>query len=382
MKHSYFPISLLLASLLILAGSSSLFAQEEIRNKPNGGYVFTIEKNHAATAVKNQGSSGTCWSFSTVSFFESELIRMGKGEFDLSEMYIVRHTYPQKADLYVRMHGKANFGPGGLFRDVLKVHDEFGLVPESAYSGKTIRPDRHMHGEMDKVLKGLVESFTADGMKGLTPKWQEVIGSVLDVYLGEVPTEFEYDGKTYTPQSFGKELGLNSEDYVELSSFTHHPYYEPFVLEVPDNWDWSRVYNLPLDELEAVVDHALDNGHTVAWDADVSERYFAHREAVAVVPMEGESVPQEPSPEKEITPEVRQKSFNNFSTTDDHLMHITGYAKDQNGSPYYIVKNSWGESNACGGFVYVSKPYFRYKTIHVLLHKDAIPAATQEKLGL
>lgn len=363
--------------------SSLLFGQEEIRNKPNGGYVFTIEENHAATEVKNQGSSGTCWSFSTLSFFESELIRMGKGEVDLSEMYIVRHTYPQKADLYVRMHGKSNFGPGGLFRDVLKVKDEFGLVPESVYSGKTIRPDRHTHGEMDKVLLSLVESFTEDGMKGLTPKWKEVIGSVLDVYLGEVPEEFEYEGKTYTPQSFSKELGLSTDNYVELSSFTHHPYYKPFVLEVPDNWDWSQVYNLPLDELEASVDHALRNGHTVAWDADVSERTFAHREGVAVMPLAGNSVPAEPSPEQNITAEMRQEGFDTFSTTDDHLMHITGIAKDQNGTSYYIVKNSWGQkSNQCGGIVYVSKAYFRAKTIHVLLHKDAIPAATKNQLGL
>lgn len=382
MKRHLLPlISLLLFAFFFDPAVSS--AQEVIRNTPDGGYLFTIEENQASTEVKNQGSSGTCWSFSTLSFFESELIRQGKGEFDLSEMYVVRHTYPQKADLFVRMHGNANFGPGGLFRDVLKVQDEFGLVPESAYSGKTIRPDRHMHGEMDKVLKGMVESFTSNNMKGLTPKWQDAIGAVLDVYLGEAPKEFEYKGKSYTPVSFAAELGLNSEDYVELSSFTHHPFYQSFVLEVPDNWDWSRVYNLPLDELEATVDHALKNGHTVAWDADVSEKYFSHRQAVAVVPLAGSQVPLEPAEEKEITPEIRQKGFDHFSTTDDHLMHITGIAKDQKGSPYYIVKNSWGQtSNQCGGYVYVSKPYFRYKTIHVLVHKDAIPAATREKLGL
>ncbi|MEM7372420.1 MAG: C1 family peptidase [Bacteroidota bacterium] len=377
MKRHLFILPILILSM------SVVFGQEVIRNTPEGGYLFTIEHNQGATAVKNQGSSGTCWSFSTLSFFESELIRKGKGEFDLSEMYIVRHTYPQKAELYVRMHGNANFSPGGLFRDVLNVQDQFGLVPESVYSGKTIRPDRHTHIEMDRVLLSMVESFTSDNMKGLTPKWKEVIGSVLDVYLGEIPQEFEYKGKPYTPISFAEELGLKSEDYIELSSFTHHPYYQSFVLEVPDNWDWSRVYNLPLDELEATVDYALQNGHTVAWDTDVSEKYFSHGKAVAVVPQEGRTVPQEPGPEKEITPELRQKGFDQFSTTDDHLMHIVGMAKDQKGSPYYIVKNSWGQSsNQCGGYVYVSKPYFRYKTIHVMIHKDALPADTRQKLGL
>ncbi|MEM7657735.1 MAG: C1 family peptidase [Bacteroidota bacterium] len=376
--------------LLALLTTSPLFGQEEIRNRPDGNYLFTIEKDLAATEVKSQGRSGTCWSFSTVSFFESELIRQGKGQHDLSEMFVVRHVYERKAELYVRMHGKANFGPGGLLHDANKVYKRHGMVPESAYSGKTISPRYHDHGEMDEVLLSMVEGLV--GRDKPSSRWKAAIGAVLDAYLGEIPESFSYEGNTYTPESFANFLGINPDDYVELTSFTHHPYYEKSVLEVPDNWDWHQMWNVPLDELVEAAEHALDQGYTVAWDADVSEKTFSHRNAVAIIPeqpfrslsaAEQAELFNSPQPEKEITAEDRQAGFDDLSTTDDHLMHIIGLAKDQQGSPYFVVKNSWGQgSNQCGGYLYVSQPYYRSKTIHIMLHKDALPADLKEKLGL
>ena len=380
------------ALLLLSLFGSQLFAQEEIRNRPDGNYVFSIVKDLATTEVKDQGSSGTCWSFSTVSFFESELIRQGKGRYDLSEMFVVRKAYETKAGLYLRMHGKSNFGPGGLFHDVNKVYSKFGMMPEAAYTGKTIDPDKHTHGEMDRLLLGMVQTLSGDIQNKLSPRWKAAVSAVLDAYLGTVPETFEYEGESYTPQSFADHLGLDPAEYVELTSFTHQPYYEETVLEVPDNWDWHRMWNVPLDELIGTARHALKENYTVAWDADVSERTFSHRNGVAVIPETNYSAMSQaarselfdsPQPEKQITPELRQASFDDFSTTDDHLMHIVGLATDQQGSPYFMVKNSWGQdSNQCGGYLYVSEAYYRYKTIHIMIHKDALPKELKKKLGL
>ncbi|MDP5172610.1 MAG: aminopeptidase [Bacteroidia bacterium] len=379
-----------LVLLFLMLGSLPLIAQEEIiRNKPGGHYEFTIETSLDATPVKDQASSGTCWSFSTVSFFESELLRMGKGQYDLSEMYVVRQIWPMKADQYVRMHGSARLSGGGLFHDVNTIFSQSGMMPESAYSGKLVNPGQHNHNKMEAIIESFVEAVVKNRKKQLTSQWDDALEGILDAYLGEVPETFEYRGETYTPQSFAESLELDMNDYVELMSFQFQPYYQQSVLMVPDNWDYHAMWNLPLDELVATVDHALEQGYTVAWDADVSEKTFSHRNGVAVIPWidwnemnatQQAEVFDHPQKEMDITEELRQAAFDDQRTTDDHLMHITGIAKDQNGHKYYLVKNSWGDSNACGGYVFVSEAYFRYKTIHVMLHKDGVPASVAGKL--
>ena len=384
-------VLLLNCVLLIVLSSSLLQAQEEvIVNKKDGGYLFTIESKIAATPVKSQDRTGTCWSFSTVSFMESELLRMGKGDYDLSEMFVVRNVYPIKAELHLRMHGNSTFGPGGTFHDVNNVFRKYGMVPESVYSGKLEEGAKLDHSEMDAFVESLCKAANDRRNKNLSPKWKEALNAVLDTYMGVVPEEFTYKGKSYTPQSFAQSLKIDPDEYIELSSFTHQPWYKKFVLEIPDNWDWNQVWNVPLDELVEVVNHALRSGYSVAWDADVSEKTFSHRNGVAVIPekdwnamntAERTELFQTPGKEKTVSAELRQESFDNFSTTDDHLMHIVGLVKDQNGTLYYMVKNSWGDkTNQCGGYVYVSEAYFRYKTIHILLHQDGMPKEVMKKL--
>ncbi|MDP5172611.1 MAG: C1 family peptidase [Bacteroidia bacterium] len=369
------------ALLLILPAMA--FAQEEtITNKPGGGYHFTIEVEHGVTSVKNQSRSSTCWSFSTLSFLESELMRMGKGEYNLSEMYVVRNTYLEKARKYVRMHGSLNFAGGGAFHDVTAVLKTNGLVPESAYPGLIGGSSSHNHGELDAVTKAVCDAVIEH--EELSSRWFPAFTAILDAYLGEYPASFEYNGQSFTPTTFTASLGLNADDYVELSSYTHHPFYETFMLEVPDNWDSKQVYNLPIDEMMATIDHALENGYTVAWAADVSEKGFLYRDGVAVVPANGDftAAKDAPLPQLTISQDIRQEAFDNFETTDDHGMHITGIAKDQNGDKYYIVKNSWGDSNACGGYLYASEAYVRYKTMDVMVHKASVPKKVAKKLGL
>lgn len=376
--------------LILFLASLPLVAQEEtIRNKPGGNYEFTVEVSLDATPVKDQGRSGTCWSFSTVSFLESELLRTGKGQHDLSEMYVVRQIWPMKADQYVRMHGSARLSGGGLFHDVNTIYSHTGIMPEAAYSGKMVDPSQHNHGEMEAMIESFVKAVAQNKNKQLTPQWDDALEGILDAYLGEVPETFEYMGESYTAESFAESLELDMDEYVELMSFDFQSYNEQSVLMVPDNWDYARMWNVELDDLVATVDHALENGFTIAWDADVSEKYFSHRNSLAVVPAsdwadmsadERTALFMAPQPEMKITAENRQEAFDNQNTTDDHLMHITGMAKDQNGTKYYLVKNSWGDSNSCGGYVYVSEAYFRYKTIHVLLHKDGVPAGVAGKL--
>ncbi len=369
------------------------------------GYQFEIKKVIPHTSVKDQHRSGTCWSFSGISFFESELIRLGKGEHDLSDMFIVRQAYSEKARKYVRMHGHLNFGAGGAFHDIILVWNKFGIVPEAAFDGLTIDEENHIHGEMDEVLKSYVDAIVKNKNKKLTPNWHQGFESILDVYLGQYPEKFSYQGKEYTPASYAKELNLKMEDYVTISSFTHHPFYDKFIIELPDNWVYGDVYNVPLDEMMEVIDFALEQGFTVAWASDVSEKGFAYRKGVAVVPtlktenMEGSELLkwqemsakereaqlyklENPGNELEITQEVRQKAFDNYETTDDHGMHIVGTATDQNGTPYYYVKNSWAASNDYDGFFYASKAFIAYKTTNVMIHKDALPKKIAKKLGL
>jgi len=367
-------------------------------------YTFTVVKENPITSIKNQFNTGTCWSFSGVGFLESELLRMNKGEHDLSEMYIVRKNYEDKAVKYARLHGNLNFSPGGSFADVVETIDDYGIFPDSIYKGLHYGTDSHDHGEMDKVLKGYMKSLVENNT--LTTAWFNGFKGILDAYLGEVPQTFIYEGKRYTPQSFAALLGLKSDDYVSLTSFTHHPFYSKFPIEIPDNWRWADSYNLPLDEMIAVIDNAIMNGYTVAWASDVSEPGFS-RLGIAIVPDENapenagsdqakwldlspreknnfvrEKIGREILKEKTITQEMRQQDFDNFKTTDDHGMQIYGIANDQNGNKYYMVKNSWGMTGPYNGIWYASEAYVRYKTTSIVVNKKALPPAIVKKIGL
>jgi len=394
---------LLSVFILALFSSFSLFAQ----NEDDNGYEFKTIKRLDATSVKNQYRSGTCWSFSGISLLESEMLRKGKESVDLSEMWIVRHAYSDKAKKYVRFHGNLNFAGGGAFHDVTNMIEKYGIVPENVYNGLEYGTEKHVHGELDAVLKGYVDKVLENKNKKITPVWHKGFDNILDVYLGEKPKSFTYQGEEYTPKSFAEEfVGLDMNDYIELSSYTHHPFYSKFILEVPDNWAYDEVYNLPVDELMKVMDNAIMNGYTVAWAADVSEKGFSWKNGVAIVPNEDiENLEgmerdkwadlseeerkermysfEKPVPEKEITQEMRQKAFNNWQTTDDHGMHITGIAEDQNGTKYYIVKNSWSDDDHIyDGYFYASESFVRYKTMDIMIHKDALPEDIEEKLDL
>jgi bleomycin hydrolase len=382
-------LTLILSTFL---GYSIIGQAQTFNNKKNGGFVFTTEKEITYTSVKNQHKSSTCWSFSTLSFLESELARMGKPVVDLSEMFVVRNTYSIKGQKFVRMQGTINFGPGSEFHDAINILRLKGLVPDQVYpiKGGLTKPEQN---EADNVLKAMLNEIikAPDGGK-LSPNWKDAYEGALDGYYGKLPDSFEFNGKKYTPKSFAAELGLNADDYVEIGSYTHHPLYEKFILEVSDNWSWGEVYNVPLNELQQIADNAIMNNFTVAWASDVSEFGFSHKNGVAIVPVkdksdmnqaEKDSAFNKPYEERIITQEMRQQAFDNLTTTDDHGMHIVGMAKDQNGKKYYMVKNSWGtESNDLGGILYVSTAYFNYKTTSILVHKKAIPADILKKLNI
>lgn len=394
-KIKLFTLSALVVTLFI---SASIFAQS--------GYTFTDVKRLPATPVKDQYRSGTCWSFSGISFFESELLRMGKGEFDLSEMFSVRVCYAEKAQKYARLNGTINFAGGGGFNDVTMTFSKFGMVPDEAYPGLNYGKDKHVHGESDAVLKGYMDAVIKNENKELSTAWFPAFQGILDAYFGKYPETFTYKGKSYTPKSFQAELGLNMDDYVMISSFSHHEFYKPFILEVPDNWGWGEVYNVKIDELTEIIDYAVDKGYTVAWACDVSEKGFSWKNGLAVVPSEEiadldglekskwEALsPREKTDlfydfskirkEKTITQELRQKSFDNLTTTDDHGMHITGISTDQNGTKYYIVKNSWNvDGNSYKGYLNASQAFVKYKTTSLLVHKESIPKEIRKKLGI
>jgi bleomycin hydrolase len=393
-----------MAAIIALILSFTFLSAQDVDEKQDT-YQFTHIKEIPVTDVKNQFRSGTCWSFSGLSFLEAEIIRMGKGEFDLSKMWIVRFTYLEKAIKYVRMHGHMNFSAGGAFHDVFNMIDKYGIVPENVYQGLEYGEDKHVHGEVDIILKNYVDAVKANKNRKLSTAWIDGYNGVLDAYFGKVPAEFEYKGKDYTPKTFADYLGINKSDYINLTSYTHHPFYETFIMEIPDNWAWGHAYNVPIDELMEIFDYAINNGFTVCWGSDVSEKGFSWTNGIAINPEEErpdldglersrwENLSakerekllfsfEEIVPEKQVTQEMRQIAFDNFQTTDDHGMVINGIAKDQNGTKYYLVKNSWDTSNKYDGFLYASESFVKYKTMNIVVHKEAIPKNIQKKLNI
>ncbi len=367
----------------IILSAFSLFACVAFSQEYKFQHVIDLE----TLPVVSQDKTGTCWSYATTSFIESEIIRTTGKRIDLSEMYNVRNTYMEKAENYVMRQGAARFSQGGLAHDVLNSVQKHGLVPLDAFHGKEESDKMHDHSEVEKALKGMLDGFA--NTKKLSPKWKQAVIAVLDVYMGENPTEFTFEGKKYTPKSFLTYTKINPKDYISLTSFTHQPFYESFILNIPDNFSNGSFYNLPLDEFIENIDNALARGFSVALDCDVSEIGFSAKEGVAVVPVNTDDKEKmflkEIQPEVVVTPALRQQEFENFNTQDDHLMHITGKVKDQKGNIYYAVKNSWGSGServGNNGYIYMSVAYLKLKTIAVLVHKDALVTKTKKTLKL
>ena len=346
----------------------------------------------ANTSVKNQASSGTCWSYSTNSFLESEMLHAGRQPVELAQIFSARNVYADKADNYIRLHGAVSWGDGGACHDVINMYAKYGAMPQSVYTGLQYGTTKNKFAEMQEVLKAMLDAWVKNPNGKLSPNWKNAFNAVMDSYLGVVPQTFTWNGKTYTPRSFADEVvGLNPADYVELSSFTDHPYYKKTMLMVPDNWSMDKVYNVKMNDITDIIDNAVKQGYTVAWATDVSEKYFSWKNGVAYVPEkdyddmsddEKKNMFDGTKPERVITPELRQTAFDNYTTTDDHGMHIVGLAKDQSGREYYIVKNSWGTTNDYKGYLYVTKAYVQYKTTAFLLNKKAIPQELRSKMNM
>lgn len=393
----------LMLFVAVLAIGTPVHAQD---SKENKGYVFSPAISLKYTPVKDQSKSGTCWSFATVSFLESELLRTGKGSYDLSEMFFVHHAYINKGERFVRYQGTSNFGPGGQAHDVINVLRTNGIATEQEYPGLIKGELKHDHSELDAVLHAFLKAVVDKKGNKLTAAWPVAYQSILNSYLGEMPDKSGNLVDNSKKSDNSKTLGLNPDDYIELTSYTHHPFYSAFQLEIPDNWSGGLYYNLPIDELVSVMHNSLKNGYTVCWDGDVSDRGFSHGNSLAIIPEiqpvsnEGTEMAKwekmtdkernelaynfkEIRKEKNITQEMRQVAFNNYQATDDHLMHIVGVVNDQNNKPYFVVKNSWADnSNSNGGLLNMSEAYVRLNTIAILVHKNAIPADIKKKLNL
>ena len=395
--------------LSAFACSMAVFINAQtLTNIKGSSYAFSEVVRHDATPVLSQGYTATCWSFSALSFFESEMMRKGiENPPILSQMYVARKAYEGKAEKFIRMDGKINFAQGGAFHDIPWVFNRYGIVPNEVYNGLNYGLDRHNHRELYTVLNGYMQGVLKfvdeKGNKPLSPAWSEGFAGILDAYLGVDPKEFTYNGEQYTPKSYAEKTGLNMEDYVSLTSFTHFDNYQTCQLAIQDNWAWGTSYNVALEDLQSAAEYALKNGYTVAWGADVSEKGFNFRKGLAIVPEDESTIDVKgkdnnnfsdagadkssnafytPVKELSITPELRQAQYDNKTTTDDHGMHITGIYKDQNNTTYFLVKNSWGTANYPEGYLYVSENYFKLKTINIYLHKDALPEDLKKKLNL
>ena len=403
----------ILVSVGFFCMTFNYYGQDTIKNSEKSNYRFEKIVHLDATPVQSQGFAGTCWSFSGLSFFESELMRMGNKKSPiLSEMYVVRKAYEEKADKYIRMDGKSNFGQGGGFVDIPYVINKYGIVPEEAYLGLNYGKNNHDHNELFSVLDGAVQGMlkhSKDEMdkqhsNGITKTWKLAVSGILDAYLGKEPQTFKYEGKEYTPKSYAQSLKLDMNNYVSITSYMNEPLYQPTQLAIPDNWLWESSYNVKLDELFTIVEHALKNGYTIAWGADVSEIGFSFRDGLAIVPEDDATIEVNgrdnknfsdagakkisnafltPVKEKVITPEMRQEGYDTKLTTDDHGMHIVGMYKDQAGTKYFLVKNSWGsDRNYPKGYFYASEAYFKLKTMNYFLHKDALPKEIRSNLKI
>jgi len=372
--------------------------------KDTTGFVFTTVKENKITSVKNQNRSSTCWAYSALGFLEAELLRLNKGDHDFSEMFVVYHTMLDRAVNYVRLHGDASFSPGGSFYDVLYCWRHYGIVPDKAMPAGVMYGDTLAnHSDLDAAAKAYVDVIAKSTASKISPLWRRPLEAIYETYLGKLPQEFTYKGKKYTPRSFADSFGLNMNDYISLTSYSHHPFYEAFAIEIQDNWRGAKSYNLPIDELMQVMRNAVNTGYTIAWGSDVSEEGFT-RNGIAVMPdvkkgaeLTGSDMAHwlglskadrraeltsRPLPEMTVTQQMRQDAYDNWETTDDHGMLIYGLAKDQNGKQYFMVKNSWGQAGKYKGFWYASEAFVAYKTMNIVVHKNAIPKDILKKLNI
>ena len=394
--------ALALAILLPLAASAQPSRPQLVSTS---SYHFTTDKELPVTSMKNQYRSGTCWCFSSLSFLESEVIRIkglkDENQYpDFSEMFVIRYSYRDRGIKYVRLNGKLNMAAGSDFGDVFEVVRNEGLIPQEVYSGLNYGTDLPVQGELDAVLKGYVDAVVTNPNRTLTPVWSKGFEGILDAYLGPVPENFSYKGASYTPASYRDAVGINPDDYIGFTSYTHHPFYTQFAIEVEDNWRWTPSWNVPLDEFMEIINNAVDKGFTVLWGGDVSEPGFT-RDGLAVLidtenkstagsdqarwtgaPTPGERPEARLMPEVEVDQALRQTMFDNKTSTDDHGMHLYGIAHDQNGTKYYLIKNSWGVTGAYDGVWYMSENFVKAKTLNIVVHKKAIPAAIARKLGI
>ena len=383
------------------AQSADVVENKKITNMKGSSLEFKVLMDLDNTPIADQNRTGTCWSFSTLSFFESEILRSSGKEVNLSEMWIVRHTYEEKAIQYVRYNGKHNFSQGGAFHDVTNMARKYGMVPETEYTGLNYGTDMHIHSELATVLRAYLDGVIKNKNGKLSTKWFEGFQGILDAYLGKRPESFEVEGKKYTPQSYMKDyLKFDPDAYIGVSSYTHHPNYESFIIEVEDNWSNDEVYNLPIDEYMDLMESSIMNGYSFAWASDVSEKGFQFRRGIASFPKkdneafsskswrklsnaEKDSIFGNKIAEELVTAEARQLMYDNYQTTDDHGMHAVGMVEDQDGKKYWTIKNSWGsESNDCDGYFYASEAFVRAKTMDILIHKDALSKDLKKKLGL
>ena len=364
-------------------------------------YEFTTIKELPVTSIKNQANSGTCWCFSALSFVESEIIRTKGVEVDLSEMFVVGKSYRDRAVKFVRLDGHLNFAAGSSFGDVFHVIEDYGIVSQESMPGLNYGTDKPLHNELDKTLKAYVDVIASNPNRKLSTAWLNGFEGIVAAYLGEYPETFSVEGKEYTPEQYRDALGIDVNDYINLTSFTHHPFYSQFVIEVPDNWRWDTAYNLPIEELMEVAYEAIEKGYTFAWGSCLPRGKFT-RDGLATMPVEqkkagagsdqerwvGKSAEEKAEAKAElpeeitVTQEMRQDGYDRKTITDDHGMHIYGLAKDQNGNKFFMVKNSWGETGKYNGVWYASDAFVRLNTLNIVVHKDALSKDIKKKLGI